>query len=86
MIFFIQILFSFSRQLFSSVNEEEKTNDSSPIITDNEQGTENKHDNKYSNHDNGNQIHIDKLIQNLNKKQRRILNREYQRQGNNCCL
>ena len=32
------------------------------------------------------EYHIDKFMQNLNKKQRRILMREYERQGNNCCL
>jgi len=83
---FCTIFFFFSsRELFPSINEEEKSNetiDSSIIITDNEQGT----NNKYSNHGDGNKFHIDKLMQNLNKKQRRILNREYERQGNNCCL
>ena len=46
------------------------------------------HDNKpptYNDGD-GNNFHIDKLMQNLNKKQRRTLIREYERQGNNCCL
>lgn len=61
-------------------------NNSSSNVTENEQGTKNNSDNKYSNHGDGNEFHIDKLIQNLNKKQRRILSREYERQGNNCCL
>jgi len=81
--------FFFSRQLFSSINEEEKSNETNhplPIITDNEQGTKTKHDDKCSNHGDENKFHIEKLMKNLNKKQRRILNREYERQGNNRCL
>lgn len=76
-------MFFFSRQLFPSNNEdeeEEEQTDSSSIIIDNEQGT----DSKCSNNGHGNNIHIDKLLQNFNKKQRRILSREYERQGNQC--
>ncbi|CAF4188912.1 unnamed protein product [Rotaria sp. Silwood2] len=80
------------RQLFSSTNEENnsnETNHSSPITTDNEQGIANIYDNKYPNNNNNNNNHgdeksitIDELMQNLNKKQRRTLNRAYERQGN----
>ena len=73
------------------MNDEKISNEpnpSPPIQSDNEQGMENMHDYKsptYNNGD-GNKSHIDKLMQNLNKKQRRTLIREYERQGNNCCL
>ncbi|CAF3417767.1 unnamed protein product [Rotaria sp. Silwood1] len=77
------------RQLFPSINEEEKSNETnhlSPIITDNEQGIADIHGTKNSNnntndHDDGKAITIDELMQNLNKKQRRTLTREYERQG-----
>ncbi|CAF1267106.1 unnamed protein product [Adineta steineri] len=73
------------RQLFSTTNEEEKSNEcnlSSSITLDNEQGIENIYDIKSSNKSgDGYKFHIDKLLQNLNKKQRRILLREYERQG-----
>jgi hypothetical protein len=85
-----ECLSSFSRQLFSSTTEDEKSNESdhsSAIVSDKEQGIENTHDNEYPNKNgDGNKFNIDKLMQNLNKKQRRIVVREYERQGNNCCL
>jgi hypothetical protein len=39
------------------------------------------HDTKNNNNGDGNVINIDELMRNLNKKQRRSLQREYQRQG-----
>lgn len=87
-IFYIHNLYYlfFSRELFPSTTEDEKSNEldhSSIIISDKEQGIENIYPNEIGD---GNKLHIDKLIQNLNKKQKRILLREYERQGNNCCL
>jgi hypothetical protein len=59
------------------LNTEEEEEESS-IEVENQQGTDGG--------DGGNKIHIDELLKNLNKKQRRILSREYERQGNQCCL
>ncbi|UJR23877.1 hypothetical protein I4U23_026849 [Adineta vaga] len=72
------------RQLFTTSSEDEKVNDSSVIVSDKEEGMEKK-DRKNCSIENGNgiKVDIDKLMQKLNKKQRRILLREYERQGNN---
>jgi hypothetical protein len=76
--------------LFSSSNEEEEKSielkPASPILPDTDEGTENKSPHNNNNDGDGIKFDIDKLMNNLNKKQRRTLLREYERQGNSCCL
>lgn len=75
----LSLFLFFSRQLFSSNNEEVKSNETN----ENEQGMKNTFE---TNIGDGNKVHINELMENLNKKQRRLLSREYERQGNECCL
>lgn len=70
----------FSRQLFPT-NEEEEEDHLSRSELNEEQGMREID----SNDGGGKQVQIEELLQNCNKKQRRILSREYQRQGNQCC-
>ena len=75
------------RQLFPSNNEEEEQENSkerdvsTAVITDDEQGT----NERSSKPGDGNKVDINTLLQNLNKKQKRTLSREYERQGNEDC-
>lgn len=63
------------------------TNEASSITKNDEQGRMKTNENKEtSSHGDGKRTSIDELMKGLNKKQRRKLQREYERQGNNSCL
>ena len=75
--------------MFRSIDEQEKTKEtpeSSSMVKEKEQDMGNIRTITDYIQKNGSITDIDKHMASLNKKQRRILSREYARQGNSCYL